>query len=74
MPAIHAQIVEAPQNFPTILGLDTGFTTVGPYRPLDKARIDALPPAEKAQVDNGVVTDKQKTPGRSSVLPMMSAT
>ena len=73
MPAIHAQIVEAPQNFPTIRGLDTGFTTVGPYRPLDKARIDALPPAEKAQVDTVVAENKQKTLARFAVLPMLMA-
>lgn len=72
-PAIHAQIVEAPQNFPTIRGLDSGFTTVGPYRPLDKARIDALPASEKADVNAIVAANKQKTLARFAVLPMLMA-
>ncbi|MFO7300990.1 MAG: MFS transporter [Acidobacteriota bacterium] len=72
-PAIYQQIAAEPQTFPVIRGLGIGPTTVGPYRPLDKARQDALPPAERALAEAVVGEHKQKTLMQFAYLPMVMA-
>jgi MFS family permease len=72
-PALYSQIAGNETSFPLIRGLGIGPTTVGPYKPLDKAKIDALPEAEKAQA-NGVIAEfKQKTLTSFAVLPLIMA-
>lgn len=70
-PAIYEQIAATPQTFPLIRGVGVGPTTVGPYRPLDKARTDALPAAERAQAEAVIGEHKQKTLMQFAVLPMI---
>jgi MFS family permease len=72
-PAIHAQIAAAPQTFPLIRGLGVGPTTIGPYQPLDKARQDALPDAERQRAEAIVGEHKQKTLMQFAILPMIMA-
>jgi MFS family permease len=72
-PAIHEQVTEQARSFPLIYGVDLGLTTVGPYKPLDKAKIAALPPAEQQQTDDVVAEFKQKTLSQFAVLPMIMA-
>src|SRR5690606_42060643 len=72
-PAIYQQIAAEPQTFPVIRGLGIGPATVGLYRPLDKARQDALPPAERALAEAVVGEHKQKTLMQFAYLPMVMA-
>jgi MFS family permease len=72
-PALHAQVAQPPQSFPLIRSLDSGVTAVGPYRPLDKARIDALLAADNASVNAVIAEHKQKTLTRFAVLPAIMA-
>lgn len=72
-PAIHAQVAEAPQSFPLIRGLGVGPTTIGPYQPLDKLKIEALPEGEKAEANAIIGDHKQKTLMQFAILPMIMA-
>ena len=72
-PAIHAQVAAPPQTFPLIHGIELGLTTVGPYQPLDKAKIAALPEAERTQTEAVVAEYKQKTLLRFAILPLIMA-
>jgi MFS family permease len=72
-PAIHAAVARPPQTFPLIRGLDVGPTTIGPYRPLDGARIAALPDTDRAAANAVVAEHKQRTLLRFAILPTLMA-
>jgi MFS family permease len=72
-PAIHAQVAEPPQTFAVIHGMPLGPTAVGPYQPLDKAKIAALPEPAHSQTEATIAEFKQKTLTRFAVLPMIMA-
>jgi len=73
LPAIHAQVAEAPRPFQLIRGVDNRFTVVGPYQPLDKAKLAALPEPAATQANNLIAENKQKTLARFAVLPLIMA-
>jgi MFS family permease len=72
-PAIYQQIAAPPQTFQLIHGIGVGPTTIGPYRPLDKNRQDALPPADRAAAEAVVGEHKQKTLMQFAILPLIMA-
>jgi MFS family permease len=72
-PAIHAQVAEPARSFPLIRGLGVGPTSVGPYQPLDKVKLAALPAADKAPVDAVLAETRQKSLNHFAVLPMIMA-
>lgn len=72
-PAIHAQ-VELPETaFPIIRGLGAGPTSIGPYKPLDKAKIAALPEADRVATDANLAQARQHSLAQFAVLPMIMA-
>ena len=68
-PAIHAQLVEAPRSFPLIRGLDAGPTSLGPFQPLDKTKIAALPEADKVPTEAILADARQRSLAKFAVLP-----
>ncbi|MCC7462205.1 MAG: MFS transporter [Gammaproteobacteria bacterium] len=68
-PAIHAQLAEPAQSFPLLRGLNTGATTLGPYQPLDKARLAALPEAERQAATPVLASARQRSLAYFAVLP-----
>jgi MFS family permease len=72
-PAIHAQVAEAPRSFPLIRGLDTGITSLGPFQPLDKAKLAALPEPDKGAVDAVLATTRQHSLAQFAILPIIMA-
>jgi MFS family permease len=72
-PAIHAQVAETPRSFPLIRGLDSGLTSVGPYQPLDKNKLAALPEADKVPTDATLATTRQHSLAEFAILPIIMA-
>jgi MFS family permease len=72
-PTIHAQIAEAPQTFPLVQHLNLSATNVGPYQPLDKTKIAALPELDRVQTESVIAEYKQKTLSRFAILPLIMA-
>jgi MFS family permease len=68
-PAMHAQLAEAPRSFPLIRGLDAGPTSIGPFQPLDKTKIAALPEADKVPTEAILADARQRSLARFAVLP-----
>ena len=72
-PAVHAQVAESPRTFPLIRGLDTGLTSIGPYQPLDKVKLAALPEADKAATEATLATTRQHSLAEFAILPVIMA-
>jgi MFS family permease len=72
-PAIHAQVAESSRSFPLIRGLDTGITSIGPFQPLDKAKLAALPEPDKSSVDAVLATTRQHSLSQFAILPIIMA-
>jgi MFS family permease len=72
-PAIHAQVAEAPRSFPLIRGLDAGPTSIGPFQPLDKVKLAALPEADRVPTDATLATTRQHSLAQFAVLPLIMA-
>lgn len=67
---MHAQLAEAPRSFPLIRGLDAGPTSLGPFQPLDKTKIAALPVvAEKVPTEAILADARQRSLAKFAVLP-----
>ena len=62
LPALHAQVAEPSRT--------TDFIH---YQPLDKRKIAALPPDERAAIEQVIADNKQLTLARFAVLPMLMA-
>lgn len=72
-PAIHAQVAETPRSFPLLRGLDVGPTTVGPFQPLDKAKLAALPETDRVATDATLAATRQQSLRQFAVLPVIMA-
>lgn len=72
-PAIHAQVAESPRTFPLIRGLDAGPTSLGPFQPLDKDKLAALPEAERGAVDATLAATRQHSLAQFAILPIIMA-
>ncbi len=72
-PAIHAQVAEAPQSFPLLHGVSAGATSLGPYRPLDKDKLAALPDEDRKAVDAVLASARQRSLAHFAVLPLIMA-
>ncbi|MCC6201881.1 MAG: MFS transporter [Gammaproteobacteria bacterium] len=72
-PAIHARVAEAPRTFPLLRGLDAGPTTIGPFQPLDKARLAALPAADRTATDATLAVTRQQSLLQFAILPVIMA-
>jgi MFS family permease len=72
-PAIHAQVAESARSFPLVRGLDTGITSIGPFQPLDKAKLAALPEPDKGAVDAVLATTRQHSLTDFAILPIIMA-
>jgi len=73
LPAVYEQVTSEAQTFPVIRGLDTPFTTVGPFRPVDQNALAALPADQQAQVERVRGEVKQHSLVDFAILPMIMA-
>lgn len=71
--AIHAQVAETPRTFPLIRGLEAGPTSLGPFQPLDKAKIAALPEADRVPTEATLATARQHSLAEFAILPIIMA-